>query len=152
MKRDQGNIVHHSMAEDSMKRAMILLVSILFTSVMATTLYAQNAVDVSGTWVGTTDFPNTPDKDDVTLILKKQGTSFSGTITAGKLKDIPCEKLVFSDEDSFSFEFVLDTGDSKTRIAAKLNYESDTILGTHLMGAWSIESGEYGVLEFERKK
>jgi hypothetical protein len=140
------------MVEDFMKKATILFVTFLFTIMMPFAIYSQSVADVSGTWIGTTDFPNTPGKDSIVLTLKKQGDSFSGTIKVGQAKDVPCEKLAFSDEDSFSFEFVLDNGDSKVRIVAKLDYASDKLLGNKLMGAWTIESGEYGILELELKK
>jgi hypothetical protein len=51
-----------------------------------------------------------------------------------------------------SVEFTMTQGENKIRISVKLDYISDRILGNQLMGAWSMETGVYGLLELELKK
>jgi hypothetical protein len=136
-----------------MQRTMVLAITMLLATVTGANVFAQeNMVDVRGTWVGDTDFPGTPGKDHVILVLKRDGTKYTGTITVGETKDAVLEKLEFKDEDSFNFEFNMVQGGDKLRISVKLDYVSDRILGNKLMGAWGMESGEYGILELELKK
>ncbi len=134
-----------------MKRSTILALLGLFVTVMAGTLYAQFP-DISATWVGTTDFPNTPNEDPITLVLKKTGTTYTGTITVATAKESPVENFKIDDEDSFTFEFMMPIGDTKVKVKARLDVISDSIDGNKLMGAWTMESGDYGSLDLTRKK
>ncbi len=134
-----------------MKRATIVALSGLFVTFAVGVLFAQ-VPDISATWVGTTDFPNTPDEDPVTLVLKKSGNTYTGTITVATAKETPLENLKFEDEDSFTFEFVMPVGTQKVRVKARLDIVSDSVDGNKLMGAWTMESGEYGSLDLTRKK
>lgn len=135
-----------------MKHLTAALSVVFILTFCAITLAQDNAVDVSGTWVGDTDFPGTPQKDHVVLVLKKEGKTFTGTISAGDVKDIPLEKFSFEDQDSFRFEFVLPQGSKKVRVSVNLDYINDRVIGNKLMGAWSVESGEYDLLELQLKK
>jgi len=136
-----------------MRRTIISALSVLLTVALGSILFAQeNAIDLRGTWVGETDFPGTPGKDPVTLVLKREGTAYSGTISVGETRNAAIENITFKDDDSFSFEFTMTQGENKIRISVKLDYISDRILGNQLMGAWSMETGVYGLLELELKK
>lgn len=134
-----------------MKSATILALLGLLMTAMAGILFAQFP-DISATWVGTTDFPNTPDEDPVTLVLKKAGTSYTGTITVATTKEIPLENFKIGDEDSFTFEFMMPVGDNKVKVKARLDVVSDSVDGNKLMGAWTMDSGDYGSLDLTRKK
>jgi hypothetical protein len=134
-----------------MKRATIVALLGLFVTFAAGVLFAQFP-DIAATWVGTTDFPNTPDEDPVTLVLKKAGDSYTGTITVAAAKETPLENFKLDDEDTFTFEFIMPVGDQKIRVKARLNVIEDRVLGNKLMGAWTAESGEYGSLDLARKK
>jgi hypothetical protein len=108
--------------------------------------------DISGTWVGTTDFPTTPDIDPVTLILKKAATSYTGTITVATAKEAALENFKIEDEDTISFTFVLLMGNDKVKVKARLDIINDKVDGNKLMGAWTMETGDYGSLDLTRKK
>ena len=101
---------------------------------------------------GQTDFPNTPDKDPLVLVLKKAAASYSGTIAVGAAKPQALENFQIEDEDTFSFEFSISTGDDTTKVKAKLDVIDDKIDGNKLMGAWNMESGDYGSIELIRQK
>jgi hypothetical protein len=134
-----------------MKKAMILAFSALLVTCFAGILCAQ-IPDLSGTWVGTTDFPNTPDIDPVTLILKKAGTSYTGSITVANAKEVALENFKVEDEDTISFTFLLPIGNDKAKVKARLDIINDKVEGNKLMGAWTLETGEYGSLDLARKK
>ncbi len=134
-----------------MKRAAILALLGLLMTAPAGILFAQFP-DISATWVGTTDFPNTPEEDPVTLVLKKAGTSYTGTITIATAKEISLENFKIGDEDSFTFEFMMPVGGNMVKVKARLDVVSDTVDGNKLMGSWFMESGDYGSLDLTRKK
>jgi hypothetical protein len=134
-----------------MKKATILVLSVLVMTFVAGILLAQTP-DISGTWVGTTDFPTTPDIDPVTLILKKAGTSYTGTITVATAKEVVLENFKIEDDDTISFAFILPMGNDKVKVKARLDIISDKVDGNKLMGAWNMETGDYGGLDLTRKK
>ena len=63
--------------------------------------------DLSGTWIGSTDIPNREDRDNLTLVLKKDGASYTGNITdsMGMLNATVLEKVKL-EKDTLSFEFL----------------------------------------------
>ena len=134
-----------------MKRATILALLGLLATSMAGLLFAQFP-DLSATWVGTTDFPTTPEEDPVTLVLKKAGDSYTGMITVATAKAVPLDNFKIEDEDSFTFEFVMPVGNDKVKVKARLDVVSDKVDGNKLVGAWTTENGDYGSLDLTRKK
>jgi hypothetical protein len=134
-----------------MKRATTVALLGLLATLAPGVLFAQFP-DIAATWVGTTDFPGTPNEDPVTLVLKKAGNSYTGTITVATAKETPLENFKLDDEDTFTFEFVMPVGDQKMRVKARLDVIEDRVLGNKLMGAWTADSGEYGSLDLSRKK
>ena len=134
-----------------MKRGTILMCSVLWMIFAAASLSAQTP-DISGTWVGDTELPNSTASSHVTLILKKADASYSGTITLGNAKDAVIENYAFEDEDTFNFEFVMPSGTAKIRVKVKLDIIDDKLSGRKLMGSWGMEDGSYGSLELDRSK
>jgi hypothetical protein len=135
-----------------MKRATILFLALLFVGFAAVALLAQQFPDISGTWVGDTDFPNTQEIDHVTLVLKKAGDSYSGTITVATAKEVALENVKIEDEDTFSFAFRMLVGKETVKVTAKLDVLNDKVMGHKLLGAWTMETGEYGSFDLEPKK
>jgi hypothetical protein len=142
------------MVEVPMKRVTVLSLLALLMTFATLTLPAQQDrfPDITGTWVGETDLPSTPDKDPVTLVLKKAGGSFAGTIAVGKAKEVVLENVKIDDEDTFSFEFSLALGEETNRVKAKLDVINDRLVGNKLLGSWTMDDGSYGALDLQRKK
>jgi hypothetical protein len=134
-----------------MKRVTILMFTALLMTFAATSLFGQTP-DISGTWVGDTEIPNSTGTDHVTLTLKKADALYSGTITMARAKDAAIENFAFEDEDTFNFEFVMPSGTDKIRVKVKLDILNDKVLGSKLMGSWAIEDGTYGSLDLQRSK
>jgi hypothetical protein len=130
-----------------MKRAMILALPAVLMTLMAGLLLGQNT-DLSGTWVGDTVVPNSSDKDGVTLVLKKDGASYSGTFSdsMGMANEVALQNIKF-EKDTLTFEFVIATTDFSLRISTTLK-----ISGEKLVGSWVSEANDTGPLELSRKK
>jgi hypothetical protein len=108
----------------------------------------SQSLDLSGTWVGETAIPDVPDKDQVTLVLTKEGESYSGNVTdsMGMAKESPLEK-VESKDNTLTAEFVIFNGEEYVRILLTLK-----VSGERLVGQWESADGESGPLDLERKK
>jgi hypothetical protein len=137
-----------------MKRAMILVLPVLLMTFATIKLLAQEIkfADITGTWIGETNFPDSPDKDLVTLVLKKAGDSFTGTIAVGKTKEVALANVTIEDEDTFSFEFSMTYGGNTNMVKVKLDFLNDKLMGRRLMGSWMRDDGSYGSLDLQPKK
>jgi hypothetical protein len=127
-----------------MKKATWLWIFVACAMGLALTpLFAQTP-DLSGTWVGTTQIPDGT-VDEVTLVLKKADTGYTGTVSdslgliAGNT-DINDVKLEGSD---LSFTLYLADGNL---ITIKL-----TVTADKLTGQWEHPEGSTGTLELLKK-
>jgi hypothetical protein len=120
---------------------------VIFLLCVAAPIFGQNK-DLSGTWSGETVVPNAPDKDVITMVLKKAGDSYTGTISdsLGMLNGTPLEKVKF-EKDTLIFEFIVSTGGQEIR--ARTTFK---ISGEKLVGSWETEDGATGPLEMTRTK
>jgi len=120
---------------------------VIFLVCIAAPIFGQNK-DLSGTWSGETVVPNAPDKDVITMVLKKAGDSYTGTISdsLGMLNGTPLEKVKF-EKDTLIFEFIVSTGGQEIR--ARTTFK---ISGEKLVGSWETEDGATGPLEMARTK
>ncbi|MGA2262246.1 MAG: hypothetical protein ABSH28_12510 [Acidobacteriota bacterium] len=130
-----------------MKMTSMNVIAALLFALLPGAILAQN-VDLSGTWVGDTVIPASPDKDQLTLVLKKDGASYTGTIsdTMGMMNQAALESVKIAD-GTLSFQFVAHTGEQEIRVTITLK-----ISGDKLVGSWVTESGDTGPVEMERKK
>jgi hypothetical protein len=126
-----------------MKTGTSLLLMILLCAAAST--FPQTK-DLSGTWTGETIVP--PDKDIVTLVLKKEGDSYSGTIndSLGMLIALPLQNVKF-DGATMTFEFVVPLSGQELRVRTTLK-----ATGEKLVGSWVAEDGSSGQLEMARAK
>jgi hypothetical protein len=104
--------------------------------------------DLSGTWIGSTTIPNREERDNLTLVLKKDGSSYTGNITdsMGMLNATVLEKVKL-EKDTLSFEFLAVTESAAIRVRSTLK-----VSGDKLVGSWASEQGDTGALEMVRKK
>jgi hypothetical protein len=108
-------------------------------------LFGQEA-DLSGTWVGTTYVPDAGD-DQVTLVLKKEGETYSGTVTDSMqlANESQLENVAYGD-GALTAEFTIFNGTDYVRIKLVLK-----LSGELLIGHWEDPGGETGNLELKRK-
>ena len=114
--------------------------------VVAGSLAAQQT-DLSGTWSGPTRIPNMSDNDQITLILKKAGDSYSGSVSdaMGMVNEAALENVKF-ENNALTFEFVVSVNGQNERVSNKLDYKDGK-----LVGSWWTEDGTTGPLDLTRK-
>lgn len=128
-------------------KVALLPALLTLTLVFSAAPLLSQAQDLSGTWVGETAVPNSLDKDQVTLVLKKDAGSYSGTVTdsMGMAKDSALEDVKF-ENDTLTAQFVIFNGSDYVRIWMTLK-----VSGEKLVGSWEDGGGERGPLEMVRK-
>jgi len=130
-----------------------LIFCLMVLTLPPATLWGQSKIaDLTGTWAGQTEMPGTTDKVDVTLVLKKAGKDYSGTISLAGAKNAALGDFSWEDEDTFQFSFSMPGDGDPVKVKVKLDIISDEILGNKLMGSWFVEDGTYGALDLQRKK
>ena len=129
-----------------MKKIRLFL--LLVIAACLTCPLAGQTVDLSGTWFGSTAVPNAEEKDQITLVLKKEGNSYTGTVTdsMGMLNQTPLKEVKL-EKGALSFYFMVFTGESELRVDSTLKISDGKLSGT-----WSSAAGDSGSYEFERKK
>jgi hypothetical protein len=128
-----------------MTKARWILAAAALLGVISLASFAQEAADLSGTWIGKTEVPNTG-MDEVTLVLKKAEKSYGGTISdnQGVLKADTEIRDVMMDGEKLSFVFPLADG---TLFLMKL-----VVAGDNMTGQWEHPVGSTGAIEFVKKK
>ncbi len=103
-------------------------------------------IDLTGTWEGTTYVSNAGD-DQVTLVLRKEGETYSGTVTDSMqlALESKLENVKFAD-GTLTAEFMIFNGSDYIKISLTLK-----ISGELLVGNWEDPGGETGNLELKRK-
>jgi len=129
---------------------MRLGIGLLFVSIalmLAAGSVAAQQTDLSGTWNGSTSVPNMTDNDQITLVLKKAGDSYSGSVSdsMGMVNEAALENVKF-ENDALSFEFAISVNGQAVRVTNKLNYKEGK-----LTGYWSTEDGMSSAMELVRK-
>jgi hypothetical protein len=126
-------------------KAKLLVLTMVAAALAAGVLCAQTA-DLTGTWVGATMVNN--EQNTLTLVLKKDGDSYSGTLSdsMGMADQAPLQKVKL-EKDSLSFYFILFPGSQDTRIDVAIKVTEAKLLGT-----WTTEAGDSGAFELQRKK
>jgi len=128
-----------------MKKLIFLLFLTVALVFVVGPLFAQET-DLTGTWEGTTYVSNAGD-DQVTLVLKKEGETYSGTFTDSMQLAIESklENTKFLD-GTLTAEFMIFNGADYIRISLTLK-----VSGELLVGNWEEPSGQTGTLELKRK-
>jgi hypothetical protein len=129
-----------------MKRLIFLLILAGALVFCMGTLFGQET-DLSGTWEGTTYVPDGGD-DTVTMTLKKEGETYSGTVSdsMGMAVASKLENVQFAD-GTLKAEFLIFNGSDYVRISLTLK-----VSGEMLVGHWADPGGETGTLELKRKE
>lgn len=99
--------------------------------------------DISGEW---TMYTETPDgKEESKLVIRKEGSGYSGTVSSGRIGQGIQLDNVKLDGTSLTFQFTVDIGGQKLPIDVSLTVDGDTFKGTSALG-------EYGSFPTEGKK
>jgi len=108
-------------------------------------LFGQET-DLTGTWEGSTYVPDSGD-DQVTLVLQKEGETYSGTITdsIGLANEAVLENSAYLD-GTLTADFMIFNGSEYMKIKLTLRLSGDL-----LVGSWESEDGNTGSIELRRK-
>ncbi len=128
-----------------MKTTALLGLLVAVAVMLGVGIVASAPPDVAGKWIGKTEVPD-QGTDQVTMVLKKAGEGYTGTIedsigqvAAGTpLKDVKLENSVLT------CSFPITDG---ALISMKL-----TLAGDKMTGDWSHPQGSTGAITFERQK
>lgn len=130
-----------------MKRTASLLAMIAFLLTLSCGISFCQEVDLSGTWEGTTEVPDSPEPDQLTLVLEKIDGEYSGTITdsLGFAEDAELKDIEFKG-NTLTFNFTIFDGFEYATVYATLTVERDK-----MSGHWETEDGNSSTVELERK-
>lgn len=128
-----------------MKKIVFLVFLSIALAFALSPLFGQES-DLTGTWEGTTYVPDAGD-DRVTLVLRKEGETYSGTVTDSMelANESKLEYAKFVD-GTLTAEFTIFNGSDYVRIKLTLK-----VSGELLVGHWEDPDGETGNLELKRK-
>ncbi len=133
--------------ENKMKKITSILSLLAFLLTLSYGISFCQEVDLSGTWEGTTEVPDVPEPDQITLVLEKIDGEYSGTFTdsLGFAEDAELEDIEFKD-NTLTFSFTIFNGFEYAMIYATL-----TVEGNKMSGNWESEDGNSGPVELEKK-
>jgi len=133
--------------ENKMKKITSILSLLAFLLTLSYGISFCQEVDLSGTWEGTTEVPDAPEPDQITLVLEKTDGEYSGTFTdsLGFAEDAELEDIEFKG-NTLTFSFTIFDGFEYGTIYATL-----TVEGNKMSGNWESEDGNSGPVELEKK-
>jgi len=132
-----------------MKKSLFLLAIAGWVFFSSSALSAKSQdVDLSGTWVGSTEVPDYPQPDKLVLVLEKKEGVYQGHFTdeVGYAKETPLRNVVYA-ENKLSFSFAVFDGTDYQDIQIMLLVEGEKMTGT-----WANAEGEGSQVILERKK
>jgi hypothetical protein len=119
-----------------------MLLPLLFLLAAIEPATAQ-APDFSGTWAGDAAMPGSTEKERITLVLRKSGDTYTGTIsdTKGLAKEAALEDVTVNDVN-LRFAFTIRRSGREVKVRAALN----AIVG-RLVGGWWADDALYSPLD-----
>lgn len=132
--------------ENKMKKIILILSLLAFLLTFSYAIAFCQEVDLSGTWEGKTEVPDSPEPDQLTLVLEKIDGEYSGTIndSLGFAEDAELEDIEF-EGNTLTFSFTIFDGFDYSTIYATL-----TVEGNRMSGNWESEDGSSGPVELEK--
>ncbi len=130
-----------------MKRITSILSLLAFLLILSYGISFCQEIDLSGTWEGTTEVPDTPEPDQLTLVLEKIDGEYSGTIndSLGFAEDAELEDIEYKN-NTLTFTFTIFNGFEYVKI-----YTTVTVEGNKMSGSWESEDGNSSPVELEKK-
>ncbi|MFQ5721921.1 MAG: hypothetical protein ACE5GI_05475 [Candidatus Aminicenantales bacterium] len=130
-----------------MKKALSMLFSFIFLFTFSSLIGLSQGLDLSGTWKGTTEIPDSQDVDEITLVLTKTTEGYKGTVSDsfGFAQNEEIEDVEFED-NNFSFSFTIFNGEDYMRVFMNLTIDSEDSLS----GYWELEDGSSSSIELKK--
>jgi hypothetical protein len=133
--------------ENNMKKITSILSLLAFFLTLSCGISFCQEVDLSGTWEGTTEVPDAPEPDKLTVVIEKIDGEYSGTIndSLGFAEDAEMEDIKF-EGNTLTFSFTIFDGFEYGTI-----YATMTVEGDRMSGNWESEDGSSGAVELVKK-
>ena len=118
---------------------------LLLVAFLAAPSFAK--VDITGTWVGSTEIPDTG-PDEFTLVITREDGALAGKMSDefGLIEDVECEEIML-DNDNLSFHIEFFNGMDYVTVNLRFKVTENA-----LEGEWEAATGETGEINFARKK
>lgn len=131
-----------------MRRMAPIFASLVFILALGVGTVHSEEADLSGKWVGTTEIPDAPETDEVTLILEKENGQYSGTVSdsLGMVTDAVIEEVEFKD-NTLTFNFTTFDGYEYLKVYITLKVEGDT-----MTGYWETDDGSSAPIELKKSE
>lgn len=131
-----------------MKRTVSILSTLTFLFLLFSGISFAQKVDLSGTWEGETEVPDSIEPDMVTLVLEKAESGYTGTMSDSMelALDEEIEDVEFKD-DTLTFNISVWTGEEYLTV-----YFTLTVEGDEMSGYWETEDGSSATIELKRVK
>ena len=130
-----------------MKNITVFVTLTVFVLTAAPGLMSGQSVDLSGTWVGETEIPDTIEPDVMTLVIIEEDGVYSAKVSdsMGMLDNTECKDIQFT-ENTFTFSCEVNTGEEYSIAYINLKVEGDI-----MTGFWEIDDGSTGPIELKKK-
>ena len=130
-----------------MKKTMSFLASIALLLGLTFTAGLGQGMDLSGTWQGTTEIPDSQEVDEVILVLEKTEQGYTGTLTdsLGFAQHEEIENIEFED-NNLSFSFTIFNGEDYLQIVMHLTIDSENSMS----GYWELEDGSSSSIQLKK--
>ncbi len=130
-----------------MKKTMSFLASIALLLGLTFTAGLGQGMDLSGTWQGTTEIPDSQEVDEVILVLEKTEQGYTGTLTdsLGFAQHEEIENIEFEDSN-LSFSFTIFNGEDYLQIVMHLTIDSENSMS----GYWELEDGSSSSIQLKK--
>ncbi|MDH4198389.1 MAG: hypothetical protein OEW05_13335 [Candidatus Aminicenantes bacterium] len=131
-----------------MKHAILGIVCLSLLAIGA----AAAAVDMSGTWKGTTYIADRDAYDDLTIVLKKEATSYTGAVTdsLGMAQEAAIQNVTLEAEE-IGFDFTIFDGQDYLTVHATAK-----VVDKKLVGKWAVvgsdSAGEFSLERVPEQK
>jgi hypothetical protein len=128
-----------------MKNFLSYLALSVFLLVFCSAFSFSQDVDLTGTWIGSTEVPD-QGTDEMTLVIKKEEGEYTATLTdtLGMLAETECEEIEFKD-GTLTFHFTISEGMDSFTVWITLEVDGDT-----MKGYWETADGDQGDIELKR--
>jgi len=132
------------------KSRLVPIIALAALSVLTAAAFSQapKKADIVGTWVGTAIGGDGVTPLEITAVIDKTPTGYSGKLgdTAGMVPESAMREIVFKD-NKLTFDFDLAQGTDTLLIKIELALEAET-----LKGFWFDPDGNSGAIELKLKK
>ena len=115
---------------------------VLFTLILAAPVFS-GSINLTGTWEGPTEVDG--NSIDTSLVLKKEGDIYVGSITVAEFADNEEIRDVEFKDNKLSFSFTVYNGDEY--LGVKINF---SVSENSMTGEWESEDGNSGDIIMEK--